>query len=413
MTKNNLIKKTLSTILAIILIVMTFPVTALADDNYNSVINNAGQLAQQQLINRISQFDVSFDLSKSYEPNNVPTDFMNSIFANDNKISYKAGDYLFFTYNQIDYKCEITDNNNFYNYKFTVYATYYDDLQQENYIDTKTDEIIRNMNLNGLSDYDKASKINDWIYDNLSYDYNVIGYLPFTAYNALTTGKVVCQGYSTLTYLLSCKAGLDVHIIRSVAHSWLAVKINNKFYYWDPTYTKSAGNKYKYFLVCAKHSSGEVVDNSFNNVDFFNKYTISDSCYNNCNLTVIDKDDKGVTSTQVNTNTSTNVKTENNSKTSAKNNNTKIQNLKAKKSKNQINVSWKKNKNITGYQVQYSTSKKFKKKNTKTITIKKNKSSASFKKQKGKTYYIRVRAYKSSCKEHKKYAWSKVIKVKK
>ena len=408
---NNLFKKTLSTILATILIVMALPITAFADDNYNSVINNAGQQAQQQLINRISQFDVSFDLSKSYEPDNVPTDFMNSIFSNDNKISCKAGDYLFFTYNQIDYKCEITDNKSFNTYKFTVNATYYDNLEQENYVDTKTDEIIRNMNLNGLSEYDKASKINDWIYDNLSYDYNVVGYLPFTAYNALTTGKVVCQGYSTLTYLLSCKAGLDVHIIRSAAHSWLAVKINNKFYYWDPTYTKSAGDKYKYFLVCAKHSSGEKVDNSFNNIDFFSKYTINDSCYNDCNVAIIDKNDKNIVSTQINTNTSN--KNENKPTTSTKNNNTKIQNLKAKKSKNKINVSWKKNKNVTGYQVKYSTSKQFKKKNTKTITIKKNKPSASFKRQRGKTYYVRVRAYKSSCKEHKKYAWSKVIKIKK
>lgn len=90
-----------------------------------------------------------------------------------------------------------------------------------------------------------------------------------------------------------------------------------------------------------------------------------------------------------------------------------IKNLKVKKLKNKINISWKKNKNVTGYQVQYSTTKRFKKKNTKTITITKNKPSASFKRRKGKTYYVRVRAYKSSCKEHKKYAWSKIVKVKK
>ena len=385
--KNKHIIKTLSIFLAIAMLLTISPICAFANDNYSEVINNAGKEIQQQMISRNNEFKVSFDLPKTYNTTKVLTDLYESIFADDNKISLKAGDYLAFSYDQIEYKGEILESGNNYNYIFTISATYYDNYNQEQYIDSKTEEIINSLNLNNLSEYEKAAKINEWIYNNVKYDYNVVDYLPFTPYNALVSGKAVCQGFSTLTYLLATKAGLNTHIIRSDNHSWNVVEIGGKWYYWDTTLNHSANNPNKYFLVCSKHSSGKIVNNSRKNLEFFNKHKLSDTCYINCNSN----------------------KKKNSSSTVKSN----IKNLKIKKLKNKINISWKKNKNVTGYQVQYSTTKRFKKKNTKTITITKNKPSASFKRRKGKTYYVRVRAYKSSCKEHKKYAWSKIVKVKK
>nr|MBQ8251816.1 fibronectin type III domain-containing protein [Lachnospiraceae bacterium] len=61
-------------------------------------------------------------------------------------------------------------------------------------------------------------------------------------------------------------------------------------------------------------------------------------------------------------------------------------------------VSWKKaGSQISGYQVQYSTSKKFTKKKTKTVTVKgKKKTSKTIKRLKAKKkYYVRVRTYKT------------------
>lgn len=385
--KNKHIIKTLSIFLVIAMLLTISPICAFANDNYSEVINNAGKEIQQQMISRNNEFKVSFDLPKTYNTTKVSTDLYESIFADDNKISLKAGDYLAFSYDQIEYRGEILESGNNYNYIFTISATYYDNYNQEQYIDSKTEEIINSLNLNNLSEYEKAAKINEWIYNNVKYDYNVVDYLPFTPYNALVSGKAVCQGFSTLTYLLATKAGLNTHIIRSDNHSWNVVEIDGKWYYWDTTLNHSAKNPNKYFLVCSKHSSGKIVNNSRKNLEFFNKHKLSDTCYINC-----DSNKKKNSSSTVKPN---------------------IKNLKIKKSKNKINISWKKNKNVTGYQVQYSTTKRFKKKNTKTITITKNKPSASFKRRKGKTYYVRVRAYKSSCKEHKKYAWSKIVKVKK
>ena len=76
---------------------------------------------------------------------------------------------------------------------------------------------------------------------------------------------------------------------------------------------------------------------------------------------------------------------------------------------NGFTVKWKKKTKITGYQIQYSTSSKFSKKSTKTVKIKKAKTTS--KKitdlKSSKKYYVRVRTYKNSKKKTDYSAWSK------
>ena len=92
-----------------------------------------------------------------------------------------------------------------------------------------------------------------------------------------------------------------------------------------------------------------------------------------------------------------------------------ITSVKSKKKK-QITVSWKNNiKNVTGYEIQYSTSKKFTKKTTKTVTAKgkKVKSKKISKLKSKKTYYVRIRAYKNQSQGEKFYGkYSKTLKIK-
>ena len=80
--------------------------------------------------------------------------------------------------------------------------------------------------------------------------------------------------------------------------------------------------------------------------------------------------------------------------------------------KKKFTVQWKKDKKADGYQVQYSTSKKFKK-NVKSVNVSKKNTKATVKKlKKGKTYRVRVRSYKKI--NGKKYysGWGKVKSVK-
>ena len=87
---------------------------------------------------------------------------------------------------------------------------------------------------------------------------------------------------------------------------------------------------------------------------------------------------------------------------------------KLKKGKKQFKATWKKQKTqTTGYQIEYSTNKKFKSGNKK-VTIKKNKTTSTTVKKlkKNKKYYVRIRTYKT-VKGTKYYSgWSKVKNVK-
>ena len=90
---------------------------------------------------------------------------------------------------------------------------------------------------------------------------------------------------------------------------------------------------------------------------------------------------------------------------------TSVKNYKGKK----LKASWKKNTKVTGYQVQYSTSSKFK--SAKTVTVKGYKSTSKTitKLTKNKKYYVRVRTYKTVGKTNYYSGWSgaKSVTIKK
>jgi hypothetical protein len=77
-----------------------------------------------------------------------------------------------------------------------------------------------------------------------------------------------------------------------------------------------------------------------------------------------------------------------------------------------VTVKWKKNAKATGYQIQYSTSSKFT--SAKTLTVKGSSSLSKTlsKLTKGKTYYVRVRAYKKGGSASYYSAWSAAKNVK-
>ena len=79
--------------------------------------------------------------------------------------------------------------------------------------------------------------------------------------------------------------------------------------------------------------------------------------------------------------------------------------------KGKLKIRWKRNKSVTGYMIQYSIDKNFRK-SVKTVNIRKNKTTSATlsKLKKGKTYYVRIATYKKSggkiCS-----SWSKVKKI--
>lgn len=89
----------------------------------------------------------------------------------------------------------------------------------------------------------------------------------------------------------------------------------------------------------------------------------------------------------------------------------KVKNIKGKK----VRVTWKKLKNVNGYQIVYATNKKFTK-NKKSVTAKKSSTKKVVKKlKKKKTYYFKVRGYKkvNGIKVYGKWSEIKKVKIKK
>lgn len=93
--------------------------------------------------------------------------------------------------------------------------------------------------------------------------------------------------------------------------------------------------------------------------------------------------------------------------------NTSIASVKNSASR-KMTVKWKKSTAVTGYQIQYSTNRRFKT-GVKTVTVKKNRtvSATVSKLTKGKTYYTRIRTYKtvSGAKYYSDWSGLKTVKI--
>lgn len=88
----------------------------------------------------------------------------------------------------------------------------------------------------GMSDYQKALAIHDWIISNVAYDHSLTYY---SDYAALQLGTTVCQGYSLLFYKMCDVAGLPVRIVdggSAMNHAWNLVQVCGTWYHVDVTW---------------------------------------------------------------------------------------------------------------------------------------------------------------------------------
>ncbi|BBH21876.1 hypothetical protein Back11_32210 [Paenibacillus baekrokdamisoli] len=105
-----------------------------------------------------------------------------------------------------------------------------------------------------MTDLQKIKMIHDWIVLHVAYDLSLERY---TAYDAIHTGKTVCQGYSLLAYRMLNEAGIEVRIIEGTVdsgnHVWNLVHIGDTWYHMDVTWDDPIPDRegkvsYSYFL---------------------------------------------------------------------------------------------------------------------------------------------------------------------
>ena len=147
--------------------------------------------------------------------------------------------------------CQLSYNSKAGYIQYTM--LYHSDAEQEAKLTAAVAEAMATLQLNGLSEAKKITKIHDYICNHVDYAYNSTEEQIYTAYGALCTGKAVCQGYAVLFYRLCKEAGLSVRIISGTGnggpHAWNIVRIGSKYYNVDCTWDGQDATTYNEFLL--------------------------------------------------------------------------------------------------------------------------------------------------------------------
>ena len=123
-------------------------------------------------------------------------------------------------------------------------------------LQSKVEQVVNSIPA-GLSEFDREEALYNYMVKQCSYDTAAVKdssiWQAFTAYGALTDGKVVCEGYSRAMELLSSYEGLHCALIRGssggVGHMWNAVSVAGNWYYLDLTWSDGNQPVYNYFNI--------------------------------------------------------------------------------------------------------------------------------------------------------------------
>lgn len=109
-------------------------------------------------------------------------------------------------------------------------------------LDAAADGVISSVISPGMTNYEKAVKLHDYLIQNVKYyDYENIEDIPFekhTAYGALVGREAVCDGISKAYSILLKKCGIQSAVVvgrMADHHAWNKVKIDNYWYNIDVT----------------------------------------------------------------------------------------------------------------------------------------------------------------------------------
>lgn len=166
------------------------------------------------------------------------------------------------------------------------YSHRYDFTEYE----TKCLNAIKEMNVDGKSDYDKALALCKWVNKHIKYKSSEVFLGDQSGMQGMMEGWGVCNAYATLTCYLGRCLGLDVLYESGDTwndrHSWDLVKIDNEWYYIDPTNTKTEEHFHSEFLQGNDWLKCEIkeLDDQFK--DYAKLYNVPDISYankhNNC-----------------------------------------------------------------------------------------------------------------------------------
>jgi hypothetical protein len=214
---------------------------------YFSDYDSAVLYLRKQMVSRETEINLNFPESWfDSHKDGVYWDLLYDAMKCDDSSTGQEGDALLYGYAG----CNVSYSTAGY-IKYTM--AYHSNAEQEAKLTEAVAMAMTELQLNGLSEAKKITKIHDYICNHVDYEYNSKEEQIYTAYGALCTGKAVCQGYAVLFYRLCKEAGLSVRIISGTgnggAHGWNIVRIGSKYYNVDCTWDGQDATTYNEYLL--------------------------------------------------------------------------------------------------------------------------------------------------------------------
>ncbi|MGG1880264.1 transglutaminase domain-containing protein [Paenibacillus cisolokensis] len=250
-------------LLAVIIafVVAAVPEPAELSDVYatsNKAVVQSVDAIQEKLLNAMSSREETVRFAYQGETKSLKTQLKNALdqaMASDPYIHYTISSYSY------DYRGTSSSAD------VTVRLTYRETAKQTEYVNEQTESILKSLIKPTMNDHEKVKAIHDWVVLNLEYDTTLTKY---TAYDALSTGSAVCQGYALLTHKLLKEAGITNKIVEGTAyssdnprgqlHAWNLVQLGGKWYHLDTTWNDPLPDRkgevsYTYYLRTDKQMS--------------------------------------------------------------------------------------------------------------------------------------------------------------
>ncbi len=294
-TKQNRI---ISFLLAVCLCLLLVPnVNGAAQSSAASFVKEV----RDKMIARQTEIPLSFTLSDAVLKSEYDNDmnkycdvFFDELFAEVYKHdgTYKGGDYLKNHTGEyglsLSFSKASTDPN--WAVDAVLHISYHTTAAQEDDVEDEMDKVIKNLSLNGLTDYEKINAVYNYL-SAISYDYENLeddSYtLKYSAYAALINRKAVCQGFANLFYLFMQRLGIDCRIISGFGlsdkgeyepHAWNIVRIGAWYYNCDSTWDIGA-KTFRWFLKGSKYFPKHAADEAYLTEAFRAAYPIAEKDY--------------------------------------------------------------------------------------------------------------------------------------
>ncbi len=213
-------KKLLSFILSVLLLVSTLSFAAYADVATDEI----APLIRSRLENYEGETDI-YEFTSRYGWSVDET--VNEIIAS----AYFANPDLFYVDNKFNYTADMTGKVRKVEFSFTM--TRAERAAAQKKLDAAVDKVLAGIT-DDMNDVDKALYVHDYLVLNCKYG----NMSQHTSYDCLVGKKAVCQGYSlAYEYIMRDRLGIDCTVVfsRSQNHMWNYLKINGKWYHVDLT----------------------------------------------------------------------------------------------------------------------------------------------------------------------------------